>query len=1758
MEAECALDGSGRALLMAVGPVSFEAFLEGCVIVDLELEADGEVRTLGAIRGGRELRTPEHLSTRDALGHLDDFARGARFVVGHNIVAHDRRFIEMHDAAAELLRMPLVDTLYLAPLAFPQRPYHKLLKDYKLGVEQSDPVKDCRIALGFLRECWEVLGRKRRGLVSVYRACFNDSDAEGGTSAHRLSGTGSFLGALGVRALPADRQLRGFAHYASGRACRNAVARELPKLLAEPASRPAAAYALAWLSVAGTESVLSRWVHHEFPHASRLLRAIRAVDCGDDDCTYCRKHHDPVGKLQQYFEHPEFRTKPATSDGGSLQERIVSRGIARQPLLAILPTGGGKSLCYQLPAILSNEQTGALTIVISPLQALMKDQVENLNGRVGAQLAAALNSLLTLPDRHDMLEGVQSGRFALLYVSPEQLRNRSFEIAVRQREIAAWVFDEAHCIAKWGHDFRPDYLYAARFIREYSARENVEPAPVACFTATARVDVREEIVAHFAEQLGQKIEVLSSDRVDRMNLRYTVEELPEAQKAGRISELLEASLGVRTRPRGAAIIYARSRRRTEHFAATLGGRGWDAEHFHAGLEAPDKKRVQDGFVGGEISVIVATNAFGMGIDKEDVRLVVHADVPASIESYLQEAGRAGRDGSPADCVLLFAKGDLERQFDLEAENRITRRDIAQILAAIRKSRRRDADEVVMSPGEILRVPDTEVSFEEDDRSAATKVKTAIAWLERTNFVLRNENRTNVFQGVSAVRDLDAARRRMAVLDLSDHKRRRWLEVLESLQNADLRDGLDADGLANLPAFKPMRSRVGDGAGGRDNTATEAVLRTLHEMTSAGLLERGIYFTAWVRHRIRDRSVDRLARIVRVERAMADILREEYPDAELGGDVPLNLGELVERLRERDLKVTGEAVSTLLRGWSRIGVRGRAPIRLRPRGKQRLDVGLNVGWSALDEELELRAQLGEVVVDVLVEQAERQEAFGERLVRFSLADLERGVEAELGLAQQLSDVFAAMEKTLLFLDENAVVKLEKGLAVFRQSMRVRVLEEAKRRRYAGSDYAPLAEHYDERVCQIHAMGRYVQEARSSAESGRVYVESYFALRSRTFRNQYFGDDLATLERATSQGTYARIVEDLGNPMQEAIVTAPPERNMLVLAGPGSGKTRVVAHRCAFLLKIARISPDRMLVVCFNRGAMHELRQRIRSLVGDTARRVAVHTYHSLALALTERSMTARAVAAGEDEIDFDQVIDEANRWLRGEDEVVGVEPDELRDRLLGGFEYVLVDEYQDIDARQYELVTHVARRAGQDGDERATILAVGDDDQTIYEWREANVEFLHRFEEDYEAERCYLAENYRSTQNIVGAANALIEHNRDRMKTGRPIRVDRARADDPSGGNWERLDRLARGRVSVIEVSGAGAQARAVIAEIERLRVLDLAPDWQAFAVLARTHEELSTVRAFLEDAGMPTRWALSRKKLPPLTRVREFRRLLAHLSRMETADVALDDLRERVAQICGGETLWSAMAGRILVGIGAELGEVAPAVELVEALHCALADHLHTHIIGDGVLVGTAHAAKGLEFRHVVVLGGGWRGKPGEEWSARPASKTEEERRLYYVAMTRASETLTLMERLDDPSPFVREIESQHVQRRKARVAGAERVRAVRYETLGKADVNIDFAAGSPAGHHVHRALSALRAGDAVKLNQVGPTGVGIVDVRGTRVGMLSRAAARTWLPQLETAKTVRVLGLVTRVSEDEQASEYRQRIVVPSWEFPILEVRDK
>jgi ATP-dependent DNA helicase RecQ len=344
--------------------------------------------------------------------------------------------------------------------------------------------------------------------------------------------------------------------------------------------------------------------------------------------------------------------------------------------------------------------------------------------------------LLTPPERGDVMERVRLGEIAILYLSPERLRNRSVAEVLASREIGCWVFDEAHCLSKWGHDFRPDYLYASRFIRTLAERQRLPVPPVICFTATAKRDVTAEILTHFRDELGLEL-ALFEGGVERDNLAFEVQLAGKHEKDARIHAILSEHLGgsggidgARVEADGAAIVYAARRKRTEELAERLQREGWAAEAFHAGIDAPEKKRIQDAFVAGELTVICATNAFGMGVDKEDVRLVIHADVPTSLEHYIQEAGRAGRDRAPAHCVLLYDPQDIEAQFGMEAVSQLTQRDIAEILRGLKRAKPNRDGAVVVTSGELLRDEELRLGFDPEARDADTRVRIAISWLER--------------------------------------------------------------------------------------------------------------------------------------------------------------------------------------------------------------------------------------------------------------------------------------------------------------------------------------------------------------------------------------------------------------------------------------------------------------------------------------------------------------------------------------------------------------------------------------------------------------------------------------------------------------------------------------------------------------------------------------------------------------------------------------------------------------------------------------------------------------------------------------------------------------------------------------------------------------------------------------------------------------------------------------------------------------------
>ncbi len=329
--------------------------------------------------------------------------------------------------------------------------------------------------------------------------------------------------------------------------------------------------------------------------------------------------------LHQRFGFDEFR--PA-------QKQVIDRVMAGHSALAVMPTGSGKSLCYQLPAL----ALPGLTLVVSPLIALMKDQVDQLN-HLGLP-ATLINSTISREQQRSRLEQAVAGRVKLLYIAPERFQNDEFRHGLARTKVSLFAVDEAHCISLWGHDFRPDYLRLRRAIDELKA------PPVLALTATATPAVRRDIV----KQLGIEDAAQVVSGFDRPNLYLEVREVgTTAEKIRSIVEL------ARWAPLG--IVYAGTRKNVDDIYASLRRAGVETAAYHAGLSQQDRRNVQERFMGASECVIVATNAFGMGIDRSQVRFVVHADIPDSVEAYYQEIGRAGRDGAPARCLLLFSYAD---------------------------------------------------------------------------------------------------------------------------------------------------------------------------------------------------------------------------------------------------------------------------------------------------------------------------------------------------------------------------------------------------------------------------------------------------------------------------------------------------------------------------------------------------------------------------------------------------------------------------------------------------------------------------------------------------------------------------------------------------------------------------------------------------------------------------------------------------------------------------------------------------------------------------------------------------------------------------------------------------------------------------------------------------------------------------------------------------------------------------------------------
>ena len=968
-------------------------------------------------------------------------------------------------------------------------------------------------------------------------------------------------------------------------------------------------------------------------------------------------------------------------------------------MLTIFPTGGGKSLTFQLPALIAGRNTHGLTVVISPLQSLMKDQVDNLAER-GISDAVTINGLLDPIERASAVQQVADGSANLLYIAPEMLRSKTIERLLLGRNVVRFVIDEAHCFSAWGQDFRVDYLYIGDFIRHLQElKQQPEPIAVSCFTATAKQKVITDICDYFARKLGLKLKVLAANS-ERKNLRYTV--IHSDTDGEKYNQLRSLILGHNC----PSIVYASRTKRTKELSDHLCADGIRALPFNGKMEATDKIRNQDAFMNGEAQVIVATSAFGMGVDKKDVGLVVHYDISDSLESYIQEAGRAGRDPNmEADCYVLYADSDLDKHFILLNQTKLSISEIQQVWKAI-KDMTQPHPTVSCSPLEIAR----KAGWGEEVDDVDTRVKAAIAALEDAGFIERGNNTPHVFATGITVGNMDEARRRITRSTLfDDTTREEAVRIISSLisRRSSQRNSDEAESRIDYLADVLGMSK-------------EAVIRNVNLMRQEGILADSQDMLAGLP---KNNTMRELKNTLQLERFLLSLITDKTRE--------LNYKELNEAAQNSGMFFcTVKRIKTLL-----YFLRLKGYIRKEEHtAAGSVSLRLQVDANATMIHYERRAALCQFVVETFGKQKVEKDSC---LVPFSLVGLLNQYNStQLTFEDPLN--ISEVEEALLFLSKNELLKLEGGFLVIYNTMQLNRKVERKTK-YSKENYRLLDEFYKQRIQQIHIVGEYANLMVRDYDAAIQYVSDYFTMDYRRFINKYFKEDRKTqINQNITPAKHKKIFGTL-SARQLEIVNDKESRYIVVAAGPGSGKTRVLVHKLASLLLLEDVKHEQLLMLTFSRAAATEFKKRLMDLVGNAAHFVDIKTFHSFSFDLLGKQGSLE---------EADSVVQRAAEMIENGE----VETAKIAKSVL------VIDEAQDMGLDDYRLVQALMQR-----NEEMRVIAVGDDDQNIYAFRGSNSKYLISLVTDYKATLYEMTDNYRSSVSIVDQANRFVKKIPGRMK-----------------------------------------------------------------------------------------------------------------------------------------------------------------------------------------------------------------------------------------------------------------------------------------------------------------------------------------------------------------------------------------------------------
>ncbi len=1246
--------------------------------VDVEVDVHNHrILDIGAIRYDGAMY---HSPSKEGLV---TFLNGVDYVCGHNIIHHDIKYL----FRTEPIDWQLTDTLYMSPLLFPERPYHKLLKNDKLLSEQmNNPINDCK-------KSWDLFNDE----VSQWRSLSEEKRLIFASLLAKKCEFKGFMEMMGYD-ICHDNLTSLIVKSYQGRICQNA---DLSKLIHDYPCE--LAFALALVDTTDYRSITPGWVLHTYPNIEYVLRLLRHTRC-EQGCPYCNTQLNIHHQLKSFFGYDQFRTY----EGEALQEKAVQAAVDGKSLLAIFPTGGGKSLTFQLPALIEGRSVHGLTVVISPLLSLMKDQVDNLTER-GIMDAVTINGLLDPINRALAIQRVMEGDASLLYIAPEMLRSKTIESILMSRHVVRFVIDEAHCFSSWGQDFRVDYLYIGKFIKDYQQKKGrTQAIPISCFTATAKQKVIQDICDYFRQMLDLELNMFAS-QATRTNLHYSVIHAEtDEDKYIKLRSLIAES-------ECPTIVYVSRTKRTKDLAFKLTHDGFKALPFNGKMEAEEKIANQEAFMNDHVRIIVATSAFGMGVDKKDVGLVIHYDISDSLENYVQEAGRAGRDPSlNARCYVLYNDNDLDKHFILLNQTKLSISEIQQIWKAVKEMTKQQMT-MHSSALEIAR----QAGWDNSVSDIETRVRTALSALEQGGYLERGNNMPHVYATGITVKNVDEARKRISESVLFEKEEvEKAVRIIKSLisqkniskaQDAESESRIDylADilGLTKHDVVSAVNRMRQEGilADSKDISAYLMDCETASRPRL--LLEKFAKLEQFVLNQIPNNSL-------KISRKQ---LNENAVNAGIAGSSEKNLHTLLNFLT--------------LNGY----------IQKQEDSAHNLQLFRRTDSASTLARFNRRVDICRFVIDWLYANISSEKK--RRLVQFSIVELLK--QLQLGnntLFSSFADIqLPDVEEALLYLSQIGVLQLEGGFMVLYNTMEIHRIKDNKSR-YRQEDYRMLNEFYKQKIQQVHIVGEYANLMVKDYDAALKFVRDYFQMDYKRFIAQYFkGNRIGEIQRNVTPEKYQQLFGSLSAKQME-IISDKESHCIVVAAGPGSGKTRVLVHKLASLLLLEDVKHEQLLMLTFSRAAATEFKQRLIGLIGNAAQFVEIKTFHSYSFDLLGRignidevenvvGMAAKMIATGE------------------------VEPNKVRKSVL------VIDEAQDMDDDEYLLV-----KALMDCNDDMRVIAVGDDDQNIFSFRGANASHMQLLTYQQSGKLVEMIENYRSSQHVVAAANAFVTKIQHRMKS----------------------------------------------------------------------------------------------------------------------------------------------------------------------------------------------------------------------------------------------------------------------------------------------------------------------------------------------------------------------------------------------------------